>query len=365
MDIWRRQWTSSTFKACEPEVASIFWVNIRYVKDRQSAILRCSGCRGVFVEPRSLDGKSGVDSHQVVWLPRESLQELQRLQQCHVMIEGLARLGARLGLRVATANAPALTRLVKPGTVYLTTGEREEFEVGPLPYGMDRLSMTRLCEAWKWQARPLHPLRSLQGAMGTVWLLQSCHDPPSSVMKYKGGDIVINKVQKKPVPNPHQSQTVVGAADTMALCQLDESSVRVDPWLKDDPWKAAAKLSSPHVPGAFVSSQLQQIEERIEKNLLSKLTVEDEDCNMEGKKGDSAMDSRVDQLERQVQTLVAQHQGLEVKLEESIQRGDAQISQFQSQVSAQFEAQRGEMQGLFGQQMAQIEALLSKKARLE
>ena len=197
LDIWRRQWTSSTFKTCEPEVASIFWVNIRYVHECQAAVLRCSGCRGVFVEPRSLDGKCGVDSHQVIWLPRESMQELQRLQQCHVMIEGLARLGSRLGLRVSKENAPTLMKVVKPGTVYLQTEDRCEFEVGPLPYGMDRLSMTRLCETWKWPARPLHPVRSLNGALGTVWLLQSCQDPPSTVMKYRGGDIVINKVIKK------------------------------------------------------------------------------------------------------------------------------------------------------------------------
>ena len=117
LDIWRRQWTSSTFKACEPDVASIFWVNVRYLLERQSAVLRCSGYRGVFVEPRSLDGKAGVDSYQVLWMPREPLSELERLQHSHVIIEGLARLGARHGLRVATENAPALSRLVKPGTL--------------------------------------------------------------------------------------------------------------------------------------------------------------------------------------------------------------------------------------------------------
>ena len=220
LDIWRRQWTSSTFRACEPEVASIFWVNVRYVLERQGAVLRCSGHNGVFVEPRSLDGKSGHDAFQILWMPKESLGELQRLQQCHVIIEGLARLGARMGLRVATENAPTLSKLVKPGTVYLANGERANFEVGPLPYGMDRLSMTRLCESWKWQARPLHPIRSLTGALGTVWLLQSCHDPPAEVMKYQGGDIVINKVARRPVLASQQSPAVVGAADTMALCKM-------------------------------------------------------------------------------------------------------------------------------------------------
>ena len=366
LDIWRRQWTSSTFRACEPDSASIFWVNIRYVLERQGAVLRCSGHKGVFVEPRSLDGKSGHDGFQILWMPKETIGELQRLQQCHVIVEGLARLGARMGLRVATENAPTLSKLVKPGTVYLANGERANFEVGPLPYGMDRLSMTRLCESWKWQARPLHPVRSLSGALGTVWLLQSCHDPPAEVMKYRGGDIVINKVVRRPVLASQQSPAVVGAADTMALCKMDVNMASVDPWLKDDPWQAAShKLAAPAANGAVVGAQLQQLEDRIEKNLLTKLTPADGDVDMEQKNFIPAMDSRVAALEQQVQTLVSKHSGLETRLEESIQRGDAQISQFQSQVSAQFEAQRGEMQGLFGHQMAQIEALLSKKARHE
>ena len=365
LDIWRRQWTSSTFKACEPDVASIFWVNVRYLLERQSAVLRCSGYRGVFVEPRSLDGKAGVDSYQVLWMPREPLSELERLQHSHVIIEGLARLGARHGLRVATENAPALSRLVKPGTVYLTVGERSDFEVGPLPFGMDRLSMTRLCESWKWQARPMHPIRSLNGELGTVWLLQSCHDPPAEVMKYKGGEIVINKVVKKSQTQNAPVRETVGTAATMALCSLDDAAPKIDPWLKDDPWKqAAGRTSNLPAAGAFVGTQLQQLESRIEKSLLTRLAPA-EDVDMEQKVNPQAVDARFVALEQQVTDLVAKQSGLEVKLDESIQRGDAQISQFQSQVSAQFESQRGEMQSLFGHQMAQIEALLNKKARHE
>lgn len=70
-------------------------------------------------------------------------------------------------------------------------------------------------------------------------------------------------------------------------------------------------------------------------------------------------------LKPNLHQLAAKHQALESKLDESVQRSDAQVSQLQHQVAAQFEAQRGEMQGLFTSQMAQIEALLSKKARLE
>ena len=369
LDIWRRQWISTTFKACEPGSASIFMLNLRYVKALEESVLRCSGQRGVFVEPKTLDGKSGILEYQVLWMHRESLQELQRLQQCHVLVQGLARLGTRLGLRVALKDAPVLSKLIKPSSVYLSSGTRFDYEVGPLPFGMDRLSVTKLCEFWKWQARPLHPLRSLNHALGTVWLIQSCHDPPSVVVKYQGGDIVINKVSKKDetkVVGP-----VVGAASTRALCSFDDGSAMkpVDPWLKEDPWQTyASKAGSVGGGGCSnpgVGPQLQQLEARIEQSILNKIQKPDEDVDMDAKEPAGQVDARITDLELQIQTLQGQHVQLENRIEESVQKADAQIGQLQLQVSAQFEAQRGEMQCLFTSQMSQIEALLNKKARHE
>ena len=370
LDIWRRQWISTTFKACEPGSASIFMLNLRYVKTLEESVLRSSGNRGVFVEPKTLDGKSGILEYQVLWMPRESLQELQRLQQCHVLIQGLARLGTRLGLRVPLKDAPELSRLIKPSSVYLSSGTRFDYEVGPLPFGMDRLSVTKLCESWKWQARPLHPLRSLNHALGTVWLIQSCHDPPAVVMKYQGGDIVINKVTKPDVTKV--VGPVVGAASTRALCSFDDGGQTkpIDPWLKEDPWQSYASKAVPAHGGVGggtqgVGPQLQQLEARIEQSILNKIQKADEDVDMDAKGVDGQVDSRLQDLELQIQSLHGRHAQLENRIEESVQKADAQIGQLQLQVSAQFDAQRGEMQCLFTSQMSQIEALLNKKARHE
>ena len=370
LDIWRRQWLSSTFKNTEPSAASIFLLNLRYLKSLEELVLRCSGQKGVFVEPKTLDGKAGILDFQVLWMPREPLQELQRLQQCHVLIHGLARMGSRLGVRVRTRDAQELSKVVKPSSVYLSSGVRLEFEVGPLPFGMDRLSVTKLCESWKWQARPMHPVRSLTNAMGTVWHIQSCHDPPALVMKYQGGDIVINKVVKKDSTARPQDQ-IVGAAATRALCTFDNGSDGrgVDPWLRDDPWLSATKSSPVGGPGSqpppIVGPNLQQLEARIEQNIMSKLQPGDGDVDMDRKPCPFDVEVRMHELEMQITTLHDRHQQLEVKLDESVQRSDVQINQLQLQVSAQFEAQRGEMQGLFTSQMSQIEALLNKKARHE
>ena len=369
LDLWTRQWTSFTFKPCHASEASIFWVNLRYVKKIEHAVLRCSGHRGVFVEPRSLDGKSGTLDFQIVWLPKENLAELQRLQQCHMLVLGLARLGSRLGLRVLSSDAASLTKMVKPGAVFLSSGERHEFEAGPLPYGIDRLSLTKLCEAWKWQARPLHPIRSLDDGLGTVWLLQACNDPPEMVLKYQGGNVVISRVARKTPAAPNVS-TVVGGSATMALCQLEAAmdSKPIDPWLKSGPWQNATPHSSGAPGGPWVGQQLQQIEERIEQKVLARVSVpaSDSDVEMDGHgPAKSSVDAKVLELESQLHLLSSKQQVLEGKIEACAQSNDAQISQLQHQVAAQFEAQRGEMQGLFSSQMSQIEALLNKKARLE
>ena len=245
LDLWRRQWTSFTFKPCEPSDASIFWVNIRYVFAIQESVLRCSGNDGVFVEPRSLGSKQGLLDFQVIWLPKDNLAELQRLQQCHVLVLGLARLGSRLGLRVAARDAAELTSLVKPGSIFLASGDRQEYEAGPFPYGVDRLCLNKLCTAWKWQARPLHPVRSVEGGLGTVWLLQASHEPPEQVLSYRGGKIVITKVSKQAQPE-QSAPAVIGTSSTMALCQLEKAVARpVDPWLKVDPWQVPGPVSMP------------------------------------------------------------------------------------------------------------------------
>jgi len=282
------------------------------------------------------------------------------------MVQGLARLGSRLGLRVAASDAAELTRLVKPGSVFLSSGDRHDYEAGPLPFGMDRLSLSKLCVAWKWQARPLHPVRSLEDGLGTVWLLQASQPPPEQVLSYRGNRVVIAQVIKKVVPEA-SAATVIGHSATMALCKMESAlDKQVDPWLKVDPWMSG-NVVPPAPQGPLVSKHLQQIEERIEQKVLAKVahSGQDEDFDMDSGTTTTTSTAKFDALEAQFHQLAAKHQALESKLDESVQRSDAQVSQLQHQVAAQFEAQRGEMQGLFTSQMSQIEALLSKKARLE
>ena len=172
LDVWRRQWLSLGFKGVAAEDASVFVVNIRYVKTLQEKLLAVSGRMGIFVEPRSLDARSPLLDYQVLWM-KEPAQELFRIAQVNPIAIGLARLGSRLGIRTLTTHAPELAQQLKPGSIFLASGVKSTYELGPLPFGMDRLTVSKVCAQWGWQARPLFPIKTLDGNQGTVWSVQA------------------------------------------------------------------------------------------------------------------------------------------------------------------------------------------------
>lgn len=184
----------------------MFVVNIRFVQQLESKLLSCSGAGGLFIEPRTLDSRSAHLDFQILWLPRFSITQLQHIKQTNSLVVGIARLGARLGLRAASTDIAELARLVKPDTVTLAAGPREEFELGPIPYGMDRHMVAKLCQSWGWPAKPINPARSAPGGLGTIWLIRACSAPPSSVFSLKGGEVVVSKVLPRRCLFPHHME---------------------------------------------------------------------------------------------------------------------------------------------------------------
>jgi hypothetical protein len=153
-DVWRRQWISSSFKATSPEHADIFVVNLRRLESQQDTVLYCAALPVV-----------GSWLNPAHWMPRITTWIFKsfgcpRLTKvsfsvCNSALLGLAHVGSRLGLRARLSDAPELARALKPGSVFLAAGTRSTYELGPLPFGCDRLTVSKLCGQWKWQARPL------------------------------------------------------------------------------------------------------------------------------------------------------------------------------------------------------------------
>ena len=374
-DVWRRQWLSLSMQACQPSQASIFMVNVRYAKVLETAVLAQSGQNGLYMEPRSLDAKSAVLDYQVIWLPRKSMPEILHIRQTNPCVLGIARLGSRMGVRVKVADAQLLSKALRPESILLPSGPRMDFELGPLPYGLDRSGVAGLCKSWGWIAKPVNPSRSVVGDLGTIWLVQSCVDPPSSVFSLKGNDVVVTKIQSKQAKDSTNAQPTVASPATLSLCAFDPVGVPAgtDPWLQSDPWGYDASKSkiAKAVP-TDISLNLQQIEERIEQSVLAKMPrnscamdIDDSSSSTAGTDAFAHQDARIIALESQVNRLMSGHQVLEQKVDESTRKTEAQISQVQHQMSAQLEAQGSKIEDLFQSQLNRLESLLSKKARME
>ena len=145
-----------------------------------------------------------------------------------------------------------------------------------------------------------------------------------------------------------QIATVYALSSTVELCSANQS----DPWLLKDPWTQAARsVQVAQTPN--VSTQLQEIEERVEQSILQRLPVE----RMEDEN-----DARIQALEQQMQHLASRQQSLEgVVTAQATYCSGARTSD-----SGRFaDAQRSQMETLFESQMILLEAILAKKGRFE
>ena len=367
-DLWRRQWLSLSMKNVSPSHADVFMVNVRYAKALEKDVLMLSGVGGVFLEPRTIDAREPDPEFHVLWMAKHSVADLLHLRQCTPGVLGLARLGSRLGIRILAVDMGTLGKQLKPDAILLGGGPRQEFELGPVPYGLDRSGLAKLCKEWGWMAKPVNPVKSIPG-LGAVWHIQACCEPPSSVVSLKGGpDVVITKMASRS-PSAVVPPPAVASVESLGLCQVAQAeSQPPDPWLLKDPWgAAAAKLAHTKIGKAELGVSLQQVEQRVERAVLARLPATagsaDTDQDMGSPAGTTK--TRLQELETQVAKLATGHQQLEQKVEESGRKTDAQLSQLQHQMSAQLEGQSARFEDLFRGQMSQIESLLNKKARLE
>lgn len=368
LDVWRRQWLSIQFKPVGMETADVFLVCIRFVASQSLAILQLSGVAGVFIEPRSICGREPDLDHQVIWMPHVTMAEATRLRQTNPGVIGVARMGSKLGLRVKTSDAPTVGASVRPGAIFLASGSRLEFEAGPFAFGLDRVAIGKMCSAWGWQARPIHTLRVIDGSQGAVWLVQSGVEPPSNIMPTKQGNIVISKIDRKPVGVPKTGRETVGSSSTIALCRFPEGDkgATTDPWIVNDPWGSYVNKVVPAAQASIdPTAALKQVEDRIERAVLSKLPdVARHPPGLDQVMNDAAdSEARVVALEEQVAKLAHQQGQLDHKLDTASKHQDAQLNQLRLQVTAQLDAQGSQMESLFKQQMSHIEQLLTNRSR--
>ena len=360
MDVWRRQFLSSSFRPIQAGKSDIFSVCLRVPAMILPSLLASSGQSGSYLEPRTPDGKQVMEEYVVIWAPKLNASELAHLKQTNPGIIGIARLGDRRGVRVKQAQAQTIHAIVRPEATFLPNGPKVQYCAGPFPWGTDRAAITKAMKQVGWHVQALQPMQPVP-SKGSMWLLQSVDPPPESILSTSHGDVVITK-HRPASQQPRQTGSfTVRSVSTLTLCspEASKTSSEQDPWLQADPW-GPYKARAP-AQATVAADGIQQLEERIQTAVLSKIPV-----NME--QDDTT--ERISSLEEKVHLLMGKNQNLEAQFNDFSAHSNQQFAVVQSQIqqqSSQFhgqlESQSQSIQAMFEQQMTQIRGLLSKRPR--
>ena len=359
MDVWRRQFLREGFKPTPASRAEIFSVCLRVPQAILLVLLSNSGASGAYTEPRTPDGKEVLSDFVVVWAPRMNSSELAHVKQTNPAVIGMARLGTRRGLRVRSDQAQPIHRILRPDAEYLPGGPKSQFVVGPFPWGVDRQAIAKALKQAGWLVRALQPNQPIPGR-GSMWIIQSVDPPPRMIFHMAHGEVVVS-THKQPTTSSPMPVASVGSASTLTLCTAASNTGDSDPWLSCDPWGSYNQNKQPVT--TTLTEGLQQLEERIQSAVLSKLpaSMEQDDAPQ-----------RITTLESQVQQLITKHQSLEGQFQEFTCQNTNQFAVVQQQIQQQSQTFHGQLenqtqsvQAMFESQMQQIRNLLSKRPRDE
>lgn len=271
LEVFDRQYLTSQMKKASREEAKIFIATFRVKGQITQATFDEPATAGIYVEPRSADGRSPHTGFAVVWFQGKSREELVALKQTNEQWSSVARMGDKYGLRVETQHARAMHQHHKPQVPFLDGGKPKAYTVGPWPHGTTRTALNKVLEQWQWQARAISPIHRTPDGQGSMWRVHANSDPPSSVYTMSHGDIIIASIdQGKPAPQDRTAEIVCTRKTLDALKHTeDPPSKREDPWLTQDPWSHAMPPKTARVSPS--ATDLQKIQSAVEKNVIAAL----------------------------------------------------------------------------------------------
>ena len=353
LDIWNRDFLNYNFKKTNPKEAVVFACAARVHTQVFEKLSTYSGTGGLYIEPRSSDGRSFHPGFHTVWLSKMTHQEALAARATTDAKVILVRVQHRYGLKVGLEQASQVHSQFRGDTVFLEGNTKVSFTVGPMPWGASRASLAALFKSWDWQAKPIQAIGKSADQRGLLWSVQAMQPPPASVVTMEHGDVLL--VRKDPEMAAAKPPPAIEAS-VFTRKSLQPASNQVP--LNHDPWADAAKrLANPASSVAAPSfQQIAQMEKQVEQRVLEKLSSQDKDVAMP-----DAMDNRVQMLEAQVQQL---H---EAQNQQKAQTANLthQVAQVQGKLDQQTHSIQKHMDSKLAEQMNQIEALLNKRSRHE
>ena len=352
LDLWKRQFVGTNGKPAQPHDAQTFLVNLRIPAEILEMLLPASGTAGIYIEPRASDGRGPHPDYQAIWTKATS-HEAEIQCQVHLAALGLIRAGDRYGIRVRNGDAEDLHKALKPNVPFVG-GQKQVFEAGPFPFGVQREAIQAWISEWKWQARPLHTVSGGADKQGTYWRIQASAPPPASSVQLQHGIVLVHQVADRqtqiPLPGP-----VVASQRTLRSIQAGE-----DPLVLNDPWqKARANNQGPAAAASSTTapSVLAHIDQQVASIVQSHLQQADVDMESHGFQDQiDQTNTKIDYLERK---LIDLHQQQQRTTEARFQSVEQQVQSVETAV----QSQQSSMQLMFDTQMAKIESLLLQSGR--
>ena len=131
LDLWSRSWQS--LRGRRPvqallRVPSICWVTLQAL----------SGTKGLYLEPRSPDGRCPDEHPAVIWILQGNLGMAQHRLRTMERVQAVVRNGTKYGIRVAKKDAESAHKKVTPEQEFYNFNIQKVFELRPLPHGTQR-----------------------------------------------------------------------------------------------------------------------------------------------------------------------------------------------------------------------------------
>lgn len=349
IDVWNRDFLTLGFKKSKPSESELFACAIRVRQEVFDDVMKQSGKSGIYIEPRSDDGKSHGDKYHTVWLSKMAFNEAVVACAKAKTPAYLIRVNRRFGLKTKVEFANELHKQFRADEPMMQGPSNITYTVGPLPWGTTRKSLQTLFNQWGWQARALQPAGRSADGKGLLWNALASVPPGTSVVQMEHGDIII---VRKDIPQAVSQAVPAVEASTRTRQSLQGVNTQQK---LEDPWaEAASRLSCMRAEPSVSPIQIQQIEKSLEEKLTKKMATEDVLM-------DHTWEPRVKDLEEKLARMseVQQQQASQTE------RLTTQVQCVQSQMEKQSQEFRTHLDAKLESQMSKIEALLTKRARQE
>lgn len=101
LDIWNRDFLTTSFKKVPPKDAQMFVCAARVQSEAFTKLCNLSGTDGLYIEPRTSDGRSHDNTYHTVWLPKAHHKEAIAAKAMSTAPTILVRVQNRYGLKAS------------------------------------------------------------------------------------------------------------------------------------------------------------------------------------------------------------------------------------------------------------------------